>query len=310
MNYQLAKNILVTGGTGQIGSFLVENLIDKKFNVVVLGRAANNLKEIKHLVSSEKIRFIECDLTNENKIKSISNQLKDIDYLIHLSSDMHLDKTSFDNAHYVVQLELKGIIRLLSHLKQLNGILYSSSTAVYGRPSYIPVNEECITNPINIYGCGKLGAEQYLRLYSEFKSIPLTILRIAGVYGPRNRSKQAIPTFIKKAINNEPIILVSSGNELRDYIFVSDVIEVILKAIKKNNSDVYNIGTGVGCSIYELAKKIIKITDSESSLNLSEQSIEHNVVCDITKAKQKLGFLPKISLEDGLKKEFEWWKRA
>jgi UDP-glucose 4-epimerase len=304
------KKILVTGGTGQIGSFLVEELVKKEANVFVIGRNKKNLKEINFLIKSKKVTFLECDLINNNKINKINKILKEIDLLIHLSSELSEVKTNLmDNAHFSIDLNINGTINLLPHLIKLKGIVYSSSTAVYGNTEGKRANEESITNPISFYGCGKLGAEKYLNIFCNFNKIPLTILRYSSVYGPRNRTNQAIPVFIKKALENKTIILYKKGKTIRDFIYISDIINATMKVITNNQEGIFNIGSGKKTTMYHLAKKIIKLTNSKSKIIFKESLNEINFVSNSKKAKIKLKFSTKINLDRGLLKEIEWHKK-
>ena len=309
MAFKIAeKNFLITGGTGQIGSFLTEKLLENKANVTVIGRNGNDLKEIQDLVDTKKIKFIECDLANENRIKTIGPLLQNVDFLVHLSSELKFSEPkSVSAAHHTVELDIKGTILLLQQLKQLRGILFTSSIAVYGKPSYIPTDELCPIRPISFYGCGKFATEKYLKLHSSNKDIPLTILRISTVYGQRDRSDQILPIFIRKALLNEPINLY--GNSSRDYIHISDAIEVIMSAIKLNQNNLFNVGTGRKFSNHFILKKIIEITKSQSKILRLEKSGVYNFVCNISKATAKLGINPKTSIERGLADEILWHKR-
>jgi len=301
------KNFLITGGTGQIGSFLTEKLLENKANVTVIGRNGNDLKEIQYLVDTKKIKFVECDLTNESRIKTIGPLLQNVDFLVHLSSEFSfIEPNSLSSAHHTVELDIKGTILLLRQLNQLQGILFTSSAAVYGKPSYIPTDELCPIRPISFYGCGKFATEKYLKLHSSNKDIPLTILRISTVYGQRDRSNQIIPIFTRKALRNKPIKLY--GNSSRDFIHISDVIEAIMNAIGRNESDLINIGTGKKFSIEWILKKIIEISKSQSEILHLEKSTDYDFVCDISRAKTKLSFTPKISIERGLDDEVFWHK--
>tara|TARA_B100000378_G_scaffold273528_1_gene266601 strand:- start:110 stop:1045 length:936 start_codon:yes stop_codon:yes gene_type:complete len=304
------KNILITGGTGQIGSFLSESLVDNGANVTVLGRKISNLKEIKSLVESKKIKFVEYDLINEKNLELVRTKLENIDYLLHFSSEMaELFSSLLKNAMHSVNLNLKGIIQLLKFLPHLDGILYASSIGVYGIPKYLPIDEECPTNPVTFYGCGKLGAEKYLKLFSNTHSVPLTIMRYSSVYGPRNRTKRALPTFINLALEDKPIILHGNGDTFNDFIYISDVIDATKSGILRNQSEIYNIGSGIKCTVLQLAQKIIELTNSKSQIKYSNKSSNHDNVFDISKAKNNLGFSPKVSIEEGLMKEIAWHKK-
>jgi UDP-glucose 4-epimerase len=196
---------------------------------------------------------------------------------------------------------------LLQQLKQLQGILFSSSVAVYGKPSYIPVDELCPIEPISFYGCGKFAAEKYLKLHSNDKDVPLTILRISTVYGQRDRSNQMIPVFMRKALCDESIDLYGSSS--RDFIHISDVIKVIMSAIKLNQNNLFNIGTGKKFSNQFILKKIIEITKSESKITYLEKSTEYDFLCDNSKAIKYLDFNPMVSIEEGLVDEMLWYEK-
>ena len=304
------KNILITGGTGQIGSFLSESLVDNGANVTVLGRKISNLKEIKSLVESKKIKFVEYDLINEKNLELVRTKLENIDYLLHFSSEMaELFSSLLKNAMQSVNLNLKGIIQLLKFLPHLDGILYASSIGVYGIPKYLPIDEECPTNPVSFYGCGKLGAEKYLKLFSNTHSVPLTMMRYSSVYGPRHRTKRALPTFINLALEDKPIILHGNGDTFNDFIYISDVIDATKSGILRNQSEIYNIGSGIKCTVLQLAQKIIELTNSKSQIKYSNKSSDYDYVFDISKAKNNLGFFPKVSIEEGLMKEIAWHKK-
>ena len=196
MNDFVNKKILIVGGTGQIGSFLAEKLMHKGADVYILGR---NIK--KEYFEDTKIHefenFIKFDLINDD-FQDIKNKIKDIDYLVHSFSDISHETTDvFHDAHNSINVNLKTLPSLLSGLKSIKGICFLSSIAVYGKTPSFPIDENHSTNPISFYGCGKLGAEKFLQNHCDHMHIPLTILRISQVFGPRNLSNQVIPMFIK-----------------------------------------------------------------------------------------------------------------
>ena len=301
------KNFLITGGTGQVGSFLIEELLENNANVTVIGRSMKNLKEIKNYVDSKKINFIECDLTDEHRIKEINDSLKNIDFLIHLSSQFRFSEpNALSSAYHTIELDIKSTIFLIQQLKRLKGILFTSSVAVYGKPLQTPVNELFQIKPITYYGCGKFAVEKYLKLHCNDNNIPLTILRISTIYGQRDRSEQMIPVFIKKALQNEPITLY--GNSSRDFIHISDVIKTIMNAIKLNQNKLFNIGTGKGFSNNFIVKKIINISKSTSKITYLDKSDNYDFICDNSKSIKELNFTPIISIEKGLEDEISWYK--
>jgi len=310
MVYKISKKkILITGATGQIGSFLIERLVKENAEIFAVGRSKNELREIQPFVESQKIKFLECDITNEKSIKKNSKFLNDIDFFVHLSSGYRFDlSNSMTSNHHTIEHDLKGTIKILKEFKNLEGIIFASSISIYGKPEYLPVDEDCSVNPNHFYGVGKFGAEKILQSFASKNKIPLTILRIAAVVGERNRSNQIIPICVNKALKNETINVNEKSS--RDYIHIFDLIEFLIRAIKKNKNHILNIGSGEKISAEKIIKKIIELSNSKSNITHSKISIGYEVVCDISKAIKNLDYKPKYSIERGILDEINWYKNS
>ena len=310
MAYKISKKkILITGATGQIGSFLIERLVKENAEIFAISRNKNKLREIQPFVKSQKIKFLECDITNEKSIKKNSKFLNDIDFFVHLSSGYRFDSSnSMTSDHYTIEHDLKGTIKILKEFKNLEGILFASSVSIYGKPEYLPVDEDCSVNPNHFYGVGKFGAEKILQSFTLKNKIPLTILRIAAVVGERDRSNQIIPICVNRSLKNETINVNEESS--RDYIHVLDLIEFLIKAIKKNENNIFNIGSGIKISAEKIIKKIIKLSNSKSQITYSKKSIGYDIVCDISKAVKNLHYKPKYSIEKGILDEIYWYKNC
>ena len=159
MTYKISKKkILVTGATGQIGSFLIERLVKENVEIFAVGRNKNKLREIQTFVKSKKIKFLECDITNEKSIKKNSKFLNDINFFVHLSSGYRFGSSGLMvSNHHTIEHDLKGTIKILKKFKNLEGVLFASSVSIYGKPVYLPVDEDCSVNPNHFYGVGKFG---------------------------------------------------------------------------------------------------------------------------------------------------------
>ena len=297
------KKILIAGGTGQIGSFIAEKFIKKKAIVYILGR---NLKKnyFQETEINESENFIKFDLINDD-VKTIASKIKDVDYLVHSISDVsHETGDLFYDARNAIDVNLKTLSSLLNNLQSIKGVCFLSSIAVYGKTPSLPIDEKYPTNPISFYGCGKLGTEKLLQNYCDYMHIPLTILRISQVFGPRNLSNQVIPMFIKKSLNNESISVVNDIS--KDFIYVTDVADAVITSVLKNKNGVYNIASGNKVSVNEIAKMITKLTESKNEIEVKEKQKEYDSIIQIEKAQNELNFMPEMSLEEGLKKEIEW----
>jgi len=210
--------------------------------------------------------------------------------------------------HHTIEQDLKGTIKILKELKNLEGVLFASSVSIYGKPEYLPIDENCSVNPNHFYGVGKFGAEKILQSFTLKNKIPLTILRIAAVVGERDRSNQIIPICVNRSLKNETINVNEESS--RDYIHVLDLIEFLIKAIKKNENNIFNIGSGIKISAEKIIKKIIKLSNSKSQITYSKKSIGYDIVCDISKAVKNLHYKPKYSIEKGILDEIYWYKNC
>ena len=310
MAYKISKKkILITGATGQIGSFLIERLVKENAEIFAVSRNKNKLREIQPFVKSQKIKFLECDITKEKSIKKNSKFLNDIDFFVHLSSGYRFDSSnSMTSDHYTIEHDLKGTIKILKEFKNLEGILFASSVSIYGKPEYLPVDEDCSVNPNHFYGVGKFGAEKIFQSFASKNKIPLTILRIAAVVGERDKSNQIIPICVNKALKNE-IINVNEKSS-RDYIHIFDLVEFLIRAIKKNKNHIVNIGSGKKISAEEIIKKIIKLSNSKSKITYSKKTVGYDLICDISKAVKNFHYKPKYSIEKGILDEIKWYKNS
>jgi UDP-glucose 4-epimerase len=303
------RRVLVTGGTGQIGSFLVERLVREGCEVTVIGRNPDRYEEITKLILNEKISFLRCDITRKSDVAGIKNELKHMEYLAHFSSATEpRSQNFFENARYDIDLNIGGTVFLLGAMKNLDGICLASSMAVYGAPGYNPVDEKCPTEPLSTYGVSKLTAEKLLEIHSHKAGIPLSILRYSSVYGDRNLSHRAMPTFISNALTDKDLIIKRDGSVIRDYIHVSDAVDAATCAIMRNSDGIFNIGYGKGCSIGTLAKMILKLVHSRSKMMYVRAPRDFDFVYNLSKARKELGYKPKVGLRDGLPDEIAWRK--
>ncbi len=303
------KHVLVTGGTGQIGSFLVERLLAENVKVSVISRGQYPQNFLSPYIENKEISHIKWDLSRENNIISVKDMLKDVCALFHLSSVTVPVSTDFiGDALYTVDLNVKGTINLLRSLPNLEYICFASSMAVYGKPAYLPVDEHCPTEPLNPYGAAKLTTEKFLQIHSENKAIPISILRYSSVYGPRNMTNRAIPTFIKQVLKNEPPVVYGNGTVIRDYCYVSDIVDATLLAAQKKKNSVYNIGLGKGHTVKEILDIIIELRGEKVRPIYKEAPKDFDFIYDIAKAKKELEYEPRVYLKTGLAREIEWHK--
>ncbi|HLG25022.1 MAG TPA: NAD-dependent epimerase/dehydratase family protein [Candidatus Nanoarchaeia archaeon] len=286
--------ILVTGGAGFIGSHLVDELsINKENEIIIVDNFhRGSLDNIRRHLKSKKVRLINCDIRDYNSLKNIGK----IDLVYHCAAQSNVAGSLF-NPDYAVTSNINGTYNVLkySSLNNAEKFIFFSSREVYGNPEYLPVDESHPLNPINTYGMTKVCGEYLCRNFEKVGGIDVSIIRVANVYGPRDKER-VIPIFLEKAKKNKDIVLFG-GKQVLDFIWVGDVIKSIMKISAKDNpKGAINIGTGIGTSIEELARKIINATKSKSRI-----VIEKKRSMDVERfiAKSKIG-LKATGLDKGI----------
>ena len=266
---------LVTGGEGFIGSKIVERLNCNSYDK----------KSGQDILNQEKL------------VKS----LKDINTVFHTAAKISVTKSQKKPEEYY-DVNVKGTKNIVNLSE--SKIIFSSSAAVYGEYDRKVVEEDKL-NPESNYAQNKVDGEE---LISNKKGISL---RYFNVYGPGQGDAGVIAIFIKKALNNDDLIITGNGDQERDFIYVDDVVDANIAAVSYSGSEkVFNIGSGQSIKLRDLAKLIIKLCNSESKIILEKP--RHGDLfyscADITKAKNELNWMPKTDLETGLKKTIDFYK--
>jgi len=292
----LNKAILVTGASGHIGSRLVEKTVELYHPVYVLSRRRSE-------DWSDSVTFLQCDLSDVLEYK---DTLKYIDIVVHLAAFVPKTKDDFEQS---VEVNLKGTMNLVRLMKEGSKLVFISTCEVYGIPEVDIIDETHSLNPLTYYGMSKVAAEKTLQIYCQRNNIDLVILRLTSVYGPGEVIQRAIPNFIKNTVKNERLVIFGDGQDKRDYIYVDDAVGYILASMKEGNG-IYNIATGHSHSIHSIARKIIELSGKDLPvIYKSRKGVARDYVFDVTRAKT-LGCIPKVEIEEGLRKEIEWYEEA
>lgn len=259
--------ILVTGGAGFIGSHLVDALVEKKHQVVIV----DNLSTGKKSNLNPKAKFYKLDIANY-KLGEIFKREKP-DYVFHLAAQINVRKSIADPIADA-KTNVLGSLNLLENCKKykVKKIIFSSSGgAIYGDTAIIPTPETVIPHPQSPYAIAKFTIEQYLDFYYKVYGLKYTILRYANVYGPRQDAHGeagVISIFTERIKCNQPIIINGDGKQTRDFVYVDDVVKANLAATTKGSSTFYNIGTGVETDIYHLAQLIFSLYKHKQNIFL------------------------------------------
>ncbi|MGY5146765.1 MAG: NAD-dependent epimerase/dehydratase family protein [Candidatus Nitrosopumilus sp. bin_7KS] len=304
------SSILVTGGTGAVGTNLVNKLLDFGAKVIVLDDFSQSKKI--NLKSSKNLTIIKGDINNKKILEKIF--LKKIDYVFHLAARFANElsvKDPVEDLHVNIQGTLQ--VLLYASKQKLKRFVYTSSSSLYGNQNET-INEKTIPNPSTPYAVSKLTGEYYCKAMNQLYNLKYTIVRLSNSYGPfdpSGRFRNVIPNFFQSALSNKNIIITGTGNETRDFTYVDDTVNGILLAAISNNSinEVFNLGTGKETSIKNIAKMIIEITNSKSKIIFKpKRSFDHinRRKMNISKARKLIKYNPKININEGLRKTYDW----
>lgn len=295
--------VVVTGGAGFIGSHIVEQWLKEGAEVHVIDNLRTGF--LSNVVLFKEAVFHKFSITERDKVFEV---IEGADYVHNLAALISVPE-SVEKPRECVEINVNGLLNVLDASKEfgVKKIIHSSSAAVYGDNPVSPKSTDMMPQPKSPYGITKLDGEYYLKMYNELFDIGAVSLRYFNVFGPRQDPKSqyaaAIPIFISKAINNDPIIIYGDGEQTRDFIFVKDVVKAnILAAKNENVNGVYNVALGKATSINMIAKEIIKLTGSKSKIIYESErtgDIKHSLA-SIEKTKMELGFEADHSLEEGL----------
>ncbi|MDH3277480.1 MAG: NAD-dependent epimerase/dehydratase family protein [Nitrosopumilus sp.] len=301
--YTISLRILITGGAGFIGRYLV-NSLSSHHEVTIYDNLSNSSKKNIEFLLKKGVKFVHADILDYEKLQK---SCIGYDLIIHLAakSDVADSVIHPEITNKVNIVGTENVIRCCIENK-IKKIIFASSSAVY-EDSKVPINENAKTNPVSPYGKSKLVAEKKIKEFSKEHGIDAISLRMFNVFGIGQNEKYygAISKFVENILKNKPIEINGDGEQTRDFIGILDVVEAFncaIKNIQGKKGDVFNIGTGKSISINELVKMILRIADKKIEVKNKKQNkseIKFSVA-DVTLAKIELGFIAKQKLEDQL----------
>jgi UDP-glucose 4-epimerase len=310
------EKALVTGGAGFIGSNIVIELVEKGVDVVVLDSlylgSESNLEDVK-----DDIEFVHGSVTDREKVEEA---VEGCDTVFHQaarsSSPMHKED-AFEGA----TVNIGGFINTIEAARDegVDKVVYASTSSMYGSVEP-PHWEDKEVHPTNLYSASKMARELYAKVYSRMTDIHFTGLRYFSVYGPREKAKgdyaNVITQFMWKMMDNDKPVIWGDGTQSRDFTFVKDIAQANLKAAEikeETNGEYYNIGTGTDTSFNDLMDMLNKVLDK----NIEPEYIKHprdnpvmTTKAHLERTKEELGWEPEVSLEEGLRKTYDFYSNS
>ena len=294
------KRIVVTGGCGYVGSFLVNKLLELNAKVFVFDIVSSR-KKIQDVVYYN-VNLIDYDLLNQ-LIKQIQPQK-----IFHLAASLNRAR-DYNNIDKIFDINLKGTNNLLLALKDLDysSFIFTSTSEVYGNQTKIPFKEDLAMQPTSPYSLSKAAAELSIQTFSNIYNKPYTILRLFNIYGPNISEYFFIPQLINALKENKNFDM-TKGEQKRDFVFIDDIIKVLINVATNQNANnqIFNVCGGESTSIRELALEIKRLIQSKSKINFGAIPYRNNEIWDMvgsaTKIKDTLSLNIKIDLSEGLKR--------
>ena len=309
------KRVLVTGGAGFIGSHLTQALVAQRCRVTVLDNLStgrfDNLNEL-----HGKIDFHRGDIRNPEDIHAA---VRDCEAVFHLAALVSVP-FSVENPIDSATINDMGTLNVLNAAREngVQSIVFASSSAIYGDDPQLPKQEDMTPNPLSPYAVHKLTGEYYARLFTELYGLPATSLRFFNVFGPRQDPSSpysgVISIFMSKAVAGQQPTIYGDGEQSRDFVYVSDVVNALLIAASRNSAAgrSVNIGTGKAITVNRLWETVQERAGIElPALFASERPGDiRESVADIRQAEKLLGYKPMVSFDDGLRQTYTWYRKA
>ena len=302
---------IVTGGAGFIGSHLVDKLLDMGHEVIVLDNFSTGRKEnLSHVDGG--IQLVECDLSVKGDwIKEFNG----VDWGFHLASLADI-VPSIQNPEGYFRSNVDATFYILEAARHANvkRFVYSASSSCYGVPDQYPTPEESDIRPQYPYALAKRMGEELVEHWAQLYNLPAISLRFFNVYGTRSRTSgtygAVFGVFLAQKLANKPYTIVGDGNQTRDFTYVTDIVSALIAAAKSNLSNkIYNVGSDTTVSI----NKIVCLLGGDK-VNIPKRPGEPDCTyADISKIKDDLGWMPSISIEEGVEKilkNIDYWKEA
>ena len=311
----MKKRVLVTGADGFIGSHLVESLVNNDYEVKALSQynSFNNWGWLEDINCKNKVEVISGDVRDFHNCKDIT---KDVDLIFHLAALIAIPFSYYAPNSYV-DTNIKGTLNICQAARENNveRLIHTSTSEVYGTAKYIPIDENHPTQPQSPYSASKISADAIAMSFFNSFDTQLTIARPFNAYGPRQSARAVIPTIISQALKGVKKINLGDISPTRDFNFVKDVCKGFIAIAESDNTigKTINIGSNSEISIGEIFNMIKKIMNSDIEIVKDKKRVRpiksevFRLVCDNSLIKKLTNYQPETSIEDGLKKTINWF---
>ena len=316
------KRIIITGGLGFIGSNLIQLLLKKKFNVINVDKVtySSNFYNTREFLNNPNYKFLKCDLNNKSKLNKIIFKSKPI-CIFNLAAETHVDR-SIDGPDEFIKSNILGVFNLLEIFKKYSKknkktrLIHISTDEVYGDILKGRSHENFPYKPSSPYAASKAASDHLVSSYVRTYNIPAIVTNCSNNYGPKQHPEKLIPKLIYNILNNKSLPIYGNGKNSREWIYVEDHCEALLKVFQKGKiGEFYNIGSNKNLNNMEICKSLIKVAKEKIKIgkNVKIEFVKdrpgHDVryALDSNKILAKLGWKTKMNFKKGLEKTFLWY---
>ena len=316
------KRIIVTGGLGFIGSNLIHLLLKKKFQVINIDKISysSNFYNTKEYKNNKNYRFIKCDLNNKNKLQKIIDKFKPL-AIFNLAAETHVDR-SIDGPENFIKSNILGVFTLLEVFKKFSKknskskLIHISTDEVYGDILKGRSVEDYPYKPSSPYAASKASSDHLVYSYVRTYKIPAIITNCSNNYGPKQHPEKLLPKLIYNIINNKNLPIYGKGLNSREWIYVTDHCEALIKIFQKGKiGNFYNIGSNINKTNMEMTKSLLKIAKENIKIgkNVKIKFVKdrpgHDVRYALNSKKiiKEIKWKPKINLSNGMNLTFKWY---
>jgi UDP-glucose 4-epimerase len=307
-----SKTALVTGAAGFIGSHICDRLLAEGYSVVGIDDLSSG--KLSNLPDGFDLR--QMDLRNPD-VRDVVAEIRP-DVVLHLAAQMSVSVSAREPL-LDAEVNVVGTLNLLEGIRAVGGMTtkfvhFSSGGTVYGEPTDLPASEETPVRPLSPYAASKLAVETYLPIYERLCGLQHSVIRLGNVYGPRqdpHGEAGVVAIFAKAMLGDKPLKIFGPGTDERDYVYVHDVVDAVLKVVESSLPGPFNIATGIGTNPNRIFELIAELCDySEAAVHVAPRvgDIE-KIFLDVNKAKTELGWSPRVSFEDGLETTVESFRQ-
>ena len=307
------RRVLVTGGAGFVGSNLVARLIGDGARVTVLDDLFTGRRES---LPADGFEFIEGSVCDRDRVESV---VAGQEIVFHLAARNIVVSTRNPREDFETNIGGTLNVLLAARATQVERVVYTSSTSVYGNPRYLPINEDDHLSLLTPYAVSKLAGENYCMAFYESYGLATTAVRYSNVFGPGQDAANpycgVVAKFIEALLAGRAPMIHGDGDQTRDFTFVADAVDATVRAATSERAvgEVFNVGTGIETRVNELVGILIRITGSRvppEHINRRDVDNIRRRVVNIEKTRRALRWVPEVTLEEGLRRTVEWQTRT